>query len=247
MNLKFLKAPIGSDEWVQKQLDKKLKDLQTQVRRVSKMPFLHEAFTLLKHCATICKVNHLLRTLPPSQLTKFICGFDTVLQDGMETLLGHKLTNWWWRIAQLPAKFGGFGLRTGRNVAGAQHLMSLFKCSPGIRLHLANWSLLQVAKYSSEEWLKIYLGENFDISSLLILSQLELTLRKRVFVDSNYPYHNVANSKSKDVCSASWVLQNNSTSKHLWVLRKSGLMFYLSASKISILSRANGWSAPGED
>ena len=83
------------------------------------MPYVHEAFVLLKHCTSLCKINHLLRTLPPEQLLEFIDEFDRTLRDGMETLLGQKLTDRWWRIVQLPAKYGGFGLRSGRNVVGA--------------------------------------------------------------------------------------------------------------------------------
>ena len=88
LNFKFLKAPIGSDVWVKRQFDTKLAELRNQIELVSHMPFRHEAFTLLKHCTSICKVNHLLRTLPPVQNTQFVEGFDKILRDALETLLG---------------------------------------------------------------------------------------------------------------------------------------------------------------
>ena len=69
MNFKFLKAQIESDVCVKRQLNTKLEELRCQIELVSRIPFRHEAFTLLKHCTSICKVNHLLRTLPPVQNT----------------------------------------------------------------------------------------------------------------------------------------------------------------------------------
>ena len=68
LDFNFLKAPIGSDGWVKRQLQAKLEELRKQIELISRMPFRHEAFTLLKHCASICKIKHLLRTLPPIQL-----------------------------------------------------------------------------------------------------------------------------------------------------------------------------------
>ena len=85
MNMAFLKAPIGSDEWVSSELDKKLKELEIQIEQVSRTPYLHEGFTLQKHCATVCKVSHLMRTLPPVQLRSFLRGFDAALKKGFET------------------------------------------------------------------------------------------------------------------------------------------------------------------
>ena len=47
MNMTFLKSPVGTDDWVEEQLDIKLKELKVQIWKISLMPHLHEAFTLL--------------------------------------------------------------------------------------------------------------------------------------------------------------------------------------------------------
>ena len=167
MNMKFLKAPIGSNEWVNKELDEKLKELKIQIDQVSRMPYLHEAFTLLRQCSTVCKVNHLTRTLPPAQLIYFLQGFDAAVRKGFETLLGVTLTDRWWRAARLPAKFGGFGLRTGITTAGAQHFMSLTKCSDSIKKHVSNWDLCETAKATTQEWLDLQLGQHISLPDLI--------------------------------------------------------------------------------
>ena len=115
MDFKFLKAPSGSDDFVIGNLKVKLEELRSQITLISKIPFLHKALTLLKYCTSICKVNHWLRTVPPKQLSHFVFGFDKILREGFESLLGMQLTDKWWRVAQLPAKYGSFGLRSGRN------------------------------------------------------------------------------------------------------------------------------------
>ena len=131
------------------------------------MQHRHEAFTLLRHCSSICKVTHLLRTIPPHQLRKFLYGFDEALRKAFEKLIDQKLSERWWRIVRLPPKYGGFGLRSGVKVAGAQHLMSLIKCSPEMKYHTNGWNLNSVAKLSTENWLKNLLGAETNINSLI--------------------------------------------------------------------------------
>ena len=83
----YLKAPIGSDLFVDRWLKTKLSDLEIIIKAISRMPYKHEGFTLLKSCAAECRVVHLMRVLPPRQLRYFIKGFDQVLQKGFEKLL----------------------------------------------------------------------------------------------------------------------------------------------------------------
>ena len=70
-----------------------------------------------------------MRTVPPKQLKTFINGVDSLLRGAMEKIIGHDLNDKQWLTCQLPAKYGGFGLRSGKLIAGAQHVMSLQKCA----------------------------------------------------------------------------------------------------------------------
>ena len=118
------------------------------------MEHLHECFTLLRSCASACKVTHLMRTIPPTQLSKFIDGFDSELKKAMVKVLGHDLTEREWLICQQPVKYGGFSLTSGKLVAGPQHVMSLQKCDKEMTAWAQDWSLKESAKQSSEAWLK---------------------------------------------------------------------------------------------
>ena len=91
MNFVYLKTPIGTDAFVQSYLDQKLARLQKEVQALSEMTHLHECFTLLRSCASACKVTHFMRTIPPRQLQNFLKGFDSVLRKAMEKILGHEL------------------------------------------------------------------------------------------------------------------------------------------------------------
>ena len=50
MNLKFLNTPIGTDEFVAKELNKKLEGLKVKINAIAEMQFKMEAFTLLRTC-----------------------------------------------------------------------------------------------------------------------------------------------------------------------------------------------------
>ena len=168
MNFVYLKSPIGTDAFVEKYLDGKLAQLRSEIRRLSEMKHLHECFTLLRSCAGACKVTHLIRTVPPNQLKKFLSGFDFELRKAMEKILGHDLSDEQWLVCQLPAKYGGLGLRSGKLVAGAQHVMSLQKCAKEMTKHADGWKLEECAKESSDAWLKNCIGPDFDMNEYLL-------------------------------------------------------------------------------
>ena len=136
MNFVYLKSPIGTDSFVESYLEERLTRLRKEIRLLSEMTHLHECFSLLRSCASACKVTHLMRTIPPKQLCKFLNGFDAELKRAMEKILGHDLNDSQWLLCQLPAKYGGFGLRSGKLIAGAQHVMSLQKCAFDMAAHV---------------------------------------------------------------------------------------------------------------
>ena len=76
MNFVYLKTPIGTDEFVEEYLEEKLVNLRKEIQRLTEMKHLHECFTLLRSCASACKVTHLMRTVPPKQLKTFKNGVD---------------------------------------------------------------------------------------------------------------------------------------------------------------------------
>ena len=80
MNFVSLKASIGTDRFVEGYLEEKMIRLRKEINLLSEMSHLHECFTLLRSCASACKVTHLMRTIPPLQLQKFLNDFDSELE-----------------------------------------------------------------------------------------------------------------------------------------------------------------------
>ena len=149
MNFVYLRTPIGSDVFVEKYLEEKLIRLQKEISMFSEMTYLIECFTLLCSCASTNKVSHLKRTIPPAQLKIFLTGFVRKLRKAFEKLSGHDLNEMQWVTCQLPAKYGGFSLRSGMLTAGAQHVMSLQKCAAQMQCHTRGLNLRECAKQTS--------------------------------------------------------------------------------------------------
>ena len=80
----------------------------------------------------------------------------------MEILVRQKLTDRWGQSLSY-----GFGLRTGRNVAGAQHFMSLLKCSSEVKSFIPDWDLCQISSGTTLHWLKNHHNEPVRIQSLI--------------------------------------------------------------------------------
>ena len=86
-----------------------------------------------------------MRTIPPTQLNNFLIGFDNELKIAMKKILRHDLSNQHWLTCQLPGKYGGFGLRSGKLTVGAQQVTSLQKCANDMTAHTYGWNLRQCA------------------------------------------------------------------------------------------------------
>ena len=162
LNMTYLKVPIGSDDWVAESLTEKLDELKTTIERVTAMTHRHEAFTLLRSCV-----------LPPRQAEPFIKQYDRLLRQGLEKILDiPHLEPKWWRVAKLPAKYGGLGLRSGLSTLGAQHTVSLVKCTKGVRRFIPNFEPRKIIEQETKEWLSEKL-ENANIDVPLLIKKIE--------------------------------------------------------------------------
>ena len=68
-------------------------------------------FRILSACLSSCKINHLLRTCPPSSTKDVFNVFDDILRLSLERILGRPLSDMQWQNACLPNRYGGLGLR----------------------------------------------------------------------------------------------------------------------------------------
>ena len=77
----------------------------------------------------------------------------------------------WWRLAKLPAKYGGLGLRSGLSTLGAQHTVSLVKCSQGIKTFVPNFNPTELIQQETKQWLSEHL-DNADIDIARLMDRI---------------------------------------------------------------------------
>ena len=167
LNIEYLKAPIGSDEFVNDCMRTKLEELHETIQAVSAMEWKHEAATLLKHCGTFCRVVHLMRTVPPHQIEAFIKEFDTTIRSAYEDLLGTKMGDHVWKIAKLPPKYGGMGWRTGIQTYGAQYITSIAKTADDVERIVPGYNPAETVTRNANKWLLDHAGPSFDAATAL--------------------------------------------------------------------------------
>ena len=108
-----LGAPIGSEAYVQRQLQTKRDEHDRLLARIPAVEDLQAAWLLLRHCACP-RANYLLRALPPALTAAYASAHDEAVGCCLATLLGladGPLPAMPARAARLPLRFGGLGLR----------------------------------------------------------------------------------------------------------------------------------------
>ena len=100
---------------------------------------------LLRSCFSLCKINHLFRTVPPDKATSQLRRFDVSLRMILKTIANCSLSENSWKQATLPIRLGGLGLREACRSAPASYLAS---CNSTRQLICLFHSLLSQSKVS---------------------------------------------------------------------------------------------------
>ena len=80
-------------------------------------------------------------------IEELLNGFDSTLEEGIEKILRHGLSDQQWMTRQLlPGDYGGFRLRSGKLIAGAHHVISLQKWANDMASHNIRWECLLEAE-----------------------------------------------------------------------------------------------------
>ena len=74
---------------------------------------------LLRSCLSLCKINHLVRTVPKSLVTDELLLFDEGLRSALSDILKTSISDLAWKQAVLPLRLGGLGLREASSTAAA--------------------------------------------------------------------------------------------------------------------------------
>lgn len=88
---------------------------------------------LLRSCAGICKINHVLRTVPSNAMQVPLQRFDTSLRAALSKASHSPISDLSWKQAVLPFRLGGIGLREAGNTAPIAFMASCNSSRPLIR------------------------------------------------------------------------------------------------------------------
>ena len=77
---------------------------------------------LVHSCLGVCKVNHLLCTIPPDSILPQLQLFDDNLRHSLSRIWNASISDQAWFQATLPLSFGGLGLREASYVSPAAFL-----------------------------------------------------------------------------------------------------------------------------
>ena len=112
--VELLGSYIGCPESQERFLQKKTLEI---IALLEILPELNDAqieFAILKNCLGVCKINHLLRSLPPIP-SHSIHVFDQHQRVCLERIISRSLTDLQWQLAIIPTTSGGLGLRCASN------------------------------------------------------------------------------------------------------------------------------------
>ena len=74
---------------------------------------------LLCSCLSLCKLNHIIRTVPGFKINDVLIQFDSGLHHSLEALSSSSISDLAWRQATLPVCLGGLGLREASRSSSA--------------------------------------------------------------------------------------------------------------------------------
>ena len=126
--VKFLGTPIGVDTFVETVGEKRLQEEMKLWEAISWVPDVQCGWQILLQCAGP-RCHHFLRTIPPNRSTLYAACHDEGMMKVMDEVLGgllgdnaQKATAE--RIASLPMRLGGLGLRSAKRMAPAAYWAS---------------------------------------------------------------------------------------------------------------------------
>ena len=133
-------TPIGSDEFVRVCATEAAAGSADLLDRIPQLPASQDAWLLLLFCA-VPRINHILRTTPPTQAAALAAAHDERISTAFDQLLGlppdcdtqtdHGVgRRVWLRQARLPLRLGGCGLRDSARTSPAAYWASVADCLP---------------------------------------------------------------------------------------------------------------------
>jgi len=123
--VKLLGAPIGTREFTNDFVKKKLRALDDVCKVLREVNNAQVEFALFRGCLAYNKINHLLRSCPPDLLQEALGKFDDHFQNMVAEILRTScLSEDQWTQASLPVKFAGLGVNQTKVIAASAYVGS---------------------------------------------------------------------------------------------------------------------------
>ena len=108
----FLGSPIwGSPEFLSTFVGSVVDRVSVLQERLRDLDDPQVELHLLRSCLGVCKLNHLLQTIPPGSVDSELQRFDDNLRRSLSSICNASISDQSWLQATLPSSFGGLGLR----------------------------------------------------------------------------------------------------------------------------------------
>ena len=146
-NFTLLGSPIGDDqfctEYIQAYVRKRVQHAHNALRTIRDPQVFH---FLVRCCASLCKVVHLLRTVPPVFCGPALVYFDEQMREAFTQGVGVLMADAAWTQAGLATSLGGLGFRKAVDHASGAYLASVCKSAA-----LDDWDPDEAAGYTEAE------------------------------------------------------------------------------------------------
>ena len=188
------------------------------------MPYLHDAWTLLRYCGADARVTHLQRVIPPTQMEWFNKKYDAQIRTAYSHILGiNNIPEWSWEIQKLPPQLGGIMLRTGKGISATKYCQSLASSTPNISKFTKNWNPVKTFKLEASKTLEKDLDA--DISPEVFIDSLVKGARSKK--TENKGIHGLealgqSLLRITETRAQNRIFESLTEDKKLWVMANSG-------------------------
>jgi hypothetical protein len=150
-NFKVLGTPVGSDQYAADELRLKFVKYKRTMDRLKAMKDVQCAGLLARMCTGMCKINHILRTVPfGPKVQEVLEEFQLMMRDLWEVLLSTPLTEYQWRQLELPVDMGGAGIRNPVAHWGVAYGSSLIAAQETGQFQVSEWDRERLSDWMNE-------------------------------------------------------------------------------------------------
>jgi len=121
--IKVLGTPLGDDLFIRGSLETVVTKMQDFCQRVISLDHTQACLALMRQCTGVCKILHLLKTLPEVYLYSLASEVDAVILDSCQRILGFICTETMKQQPSLHVRLGGLGVLRAQLLAPVASLV----------------------------------------------------------------------------------------------------------------------------